>query len=202
MLLPDTSFSNELRPFVESSAQEIRVIIDRGKASRLQCSCLIVLAAAIQYTPPKRPWTGQQESVPQATLPPRIPNFSCARATRASRRSAIGISAAPMSFTNDLPALMSDTPPRPEQRTILDAQPSAAASCRVTVSLRSQKEPCPTTLPALEQVVAAGGRKPRSAGKPLPLGAIFENKGAAMGLLQPAPHGQVWANSSANDGRT
>ena len=50
------------------------------------------------------------------------------------------------------------------------------------------------TLPALEQVVATGRRKPMSWAGSTPV-QLFENKGAAMGCSNPHPHGQVWANS-------
>ncbi|MEX0633325.1 hypothetical protein M8494_19900 [Serratia ureilytica] len=51
-------------------------------------------------------------------------------------------------------------------------------------------------------MIAAGRRKPMSWASTIHGVQLFESKGAAMGCSSPHPHGQVWASSFAERGRT
>ncbi|BEL83967.1 galactose-1-phosphate uridylyltransferase [Serratia marcescens] len=144
----------------------------------------------------KRPWQGQQESVPTATLPTHDPDcFLCpgnARVTGDRNPEYRGTYV----FTNDFAALMSDTPPAPDSHDPLMRSQSARGVSRVICFSPDHSKTLPElTLPALEQVVAAWQTQTEELGKHYPWVQLFENKGAAMGCSNPHPHGQVWANS-------
>lgn len=144
----------------------------------------------------KRPWQGQQESVPTATLPTHDPDcFLCpgnARVTGDRNPEYRGTYV----FTNDFAALMSDTPPAPDSQDPLMRSQSARGVSRVICFSPDHSKTLPElTLPALEQVVAAWQAQTDELGRQYPWVQLFENKGAAMGCSNPHPHGQVWANS-------
>ncbi|WP_273866185.1 galactose-1-phosphate uridylyltransferase [Serratia ureilytica] len=144
----------------------------------------------------KRPWQGQQESVPTATLPTHDPDcFLCpgnARVTGDRNPEYRGTYV----FTNDFAALMSDTPPAPDNHDPLMRSQSARGVSRVICFSPDHSKTLPElTLPALEQVVTAWQAQTEELGKHYPWVQLFENKGAAMGCSNPHPHGQVWANS-------
>ncbi|MGI0466157.1 galactose-1-phosphate uridylyltransferase [Serratia ureilytica] len=144
----------------------------------------------------KRPWQGQQESVPTATLPTHDPDcFLCpgnARVTGDRNPDYRGTYV----FTNDFAALMSDTPPAPDSQDPLMRSQSARGVSRVICFSPDHSKTLPElTLPALEQVVAAWQAQTDELGRQYPWVQLFENKGAAMGCSNPHPHGQVWANS-------
>ena len=144
----------------------------------------------------KRPWQGQQESVPTATLPAHDPDcFLCpgnARVTGDRNPEYRGTYV----FTNDFAALMSDTPTAPGSHNPLMRSQSARGVSRVICFSPDHSKTLPElTLPALEQVVAALQAQTEELGKHYPWVQLFENKGAAMGCSNPHPHGQVWANS-------
>jgi UDPglucose--hexose-1-phosphate uridylyltransferase len=144
----------------------------------------------------KRPWQGQQESVPTATLPTHDPDcFLCpgnARVTGDRNPEYRGTYV----FTNDFAALMSDTPPAPDSHDPLMRSQSARGVSRVICFSPDHSKTLPKlTLPALEQVVTAWQAQTEELGKHYPWVQLFENKGAAMGCSNPHPHGQVWANS-------
>ncbi|HFQ9382008.1 TPA: galactose-1-phosphate uridylyltransferase [Serratia marcescens subsp. marcescens ATCC 13880] len=144
----------------------------------------------------KRPWQGQQESVPTATLPTHDPDcFLCpgnARVTGDRNPEYRGTYV----FTNDFAALMSDTPPAPDSHDPLMRSQSARGVSRVICFSPDHSKTLPElTLPALEQVVTAWQAQTEELGKHYPWVQLFENKGAAMGCSNPHPHGQVWANS-------
>ncbi|AYU89386.1 MULTISPECIES: galactose-1-phosphate uridylyltransferase [Serratia] len=144
----------------------------------------------------KRPWQGQQESVPTATLPTHDPDcFLCpgnARVTGGRNPEYRGTYV----FTNDFAALMSDTPPAPDSHDPLMRSQSARGVSRVICFSPDHSKTLPElTLPALEQVVTAWQAQTEELGKHYPWVQLFENKGAAMGCSNPHPHGQVWANS-------
>ncbi|EPL3172063.1 galactose-1-phosphate uridylyltransferase [Serratia ureilytica] len=144
----------------------------------------------------KRPWQGQQEAVPTATLPAHDPDcFLCpgnARVTGDRNPDYRGTYV----FTNDFAALMSDTPPAPDSQDPLMRSQSARGVSRVICFSPDHSKTLPElTLPALEQVVAAWQAQTDELGRQYPWVQLFENKGAAMGCSNPHPHGQVWANS-------
>ena len=144
----------------------------------------------------KRPWQGQQETVPTETLPAHDPDcFLCpgnARVTGDRNPDYRGTYV----FTNDFAALMSDTPPAPDSHDPLMRSQSARGVSRVICFSPDHSKTLPElTLPALEQVVTTWQAQTEELGKHYPWVQLFENKGAAMGCSNPHPHGQVWANS-------
>jgi UDPglucose--hexose-1-phosphate uridylyltransferase len=144
----------------------------------------------------KRPWQGQQETVPTEMLPAHDPDcFLCpgnARVTGDRNPEYRGTYV----FTNDFAALMSDTPPAPDSHDPLMRSQSARGVSRVICFSPDHSKTLPElTLPALEQVVTTWQAQTEELGKHYPWVQLFENKGAAMGCSNPHPHGQVWANS-------
>ncbi|MER5132838.1 galactose-1-phosphate uridylyltransferase [Serratia marcescens] len=144
----------------------------------------------------KRPWQGQQETVPTEMLPAHDPDcFLCpgnARVTGDRNPDYRGTYV----FTNDFAALMSDTPPAPDSHDPLMRSQSARGVSRVICFSPDHSKTLPElTLPALEQVVTTWQAQTEELGKHYPWVQLFENKGAAMGCSNPHPHGQVWANS-------
>lgn len=144
----------------------------------------------------KRPWQGQQETVPTEMLPAHDPDcFLCpgnARVTGDRNPEYRGTYV----FTNDFAALMSDTPPAPDSHDPLMRSQSARGVSRVICFSPYHSKTLPElTLPALEQVVTTWQAQTEELGKHYPWVQLFENKGAAMGCSNPHPHGQVWANS-------
>ncbi|TXE52623.1 MULTISPECIES: galactose-1-phosphate uridylyltransferase [Serratia] len=144
----------------------------------------------------KRPWQGQQETVPTEMLPAHDPDcFLCpgnARVTGDHNPEYRGTYV----FTNDFAALMSDTPPAPDSHDPLMRSQSARGVSRVICFSPDHSKTLPElTLPALEQVVTTWQAQTEELGKHYPWVQLFENKGAAMGCSNPHPHGQVWANS-------
>ncbi|EMH7333300.1 galactose-1-phosphate uridylyltransferase [Serratia marcescens] len=144
----------------------------------------------------KRPWQGQQETVPTEMLPAHDPDcFLCpgnARVTGDRNPEYRGTYV----FTNDFAALMSDTPPAPDSHDPLMRSQSARGVSRVICFSPDHNKTLPElTLPALEQVVTTWQAQTEELGKHYPWVQLFENKGAAMGCSNPHPHGQVWANS-------
>ncbi len=99
-------------------------------------------------------------------------------------------------FTNDFAALMTDTPDAPESDDPLMRCQSARGTSRVICFSPDHSKTLPElSLGALEDVVKTWQATDRGPREKLPVGAGFENKGAAMGCSNPHPHGQVWANS-------
>ncbi|HIE0609673.1 TPA: galactose-1-phosphate uridylyltransferase [Serratia marcescens] len=144
----------------------------------------------------KRPWQGQQETVPTEMLPAHDPDcFLCpgnARVTGDRNPEYRGTYV----FTNDFAALMSDTPPAPDSHDPLMRSQSTRGVSRVICFSPDHSKTLPElTLPALEQVVTTWQAQTEELGKHYPWVQLFENKGAAMGCSNPHPHGQVWANS-------
>ncbi|GAA3608078.1 galactose-1-phosphate uridylyltransferase [Gibbsiella greigii] len=144
----------------------------------------------------KRPWQGQQEAPARLTLPAHDSQcFLCPGNTRVTGDKNPDYSGTYV-FTNDFAALMSDTPPAPENSDPLMRCQSARGTSRVICFSPDHSKTLPQlSLPALEQVIAAWQQQTAELGQRYPWVQVFENKGAAMGCSNPHPHGQVWANS-------
>ncbi len=144
----------------------------------------------------KRPWQGQQEAPARLTLPAHDAQcFLCPGNTRVTGDKNPDYSGTYV-FTNDFAALMSDTPPAPENSDPLMRCQSARGTSRVICFSPDHSKTLPQlSLPALEQVIAAWQQQTAELGQRYPWVQVFENKGAAMGCSNPHPHGQVWANS-------
>lgn len=98
-------------------------------------------------------------------------------------------------FTNDFPALLTDTPPADEPANRLLKNQSARGLSRVIC----YSEDHSLTLPELSVVEISGVvdtwvEQATILGQDYRWVQLFENKGAMMGCSQPHPHGQVWAS--------
>ncbi|CAI0915862.1 galactose-1-phosphate uridylyltransferase [Serratia entomophila] len=144
----------------------------------------------------KRPWQGQQESLPNDSLPAHDPHcFLCPGNIRVTGDKNPDYRDTYV-FVNDFAALMSDTPQAPESDDPLMRCQSARGTSRVICFSPDHSKTLPELpLAALEQVVAAWQAQTAELGQHYPWVQLFENKGAAMGCSNPHPHGQVWANS-------
>ncbi|CAI0976974.1 Galactose-1-phosphate uridylyltransferase [Serratia entomophila] len=144
----------------------------------------------------KRPWQGQQESLPNDSLPAHDPHcFLCPGNIRVTGDKNPDYRDTYV-FVNDFAALMSDTPQAPESDDPLMRCQSARGTSRVICFSPDHSKTLPELpLAALEQVVAAWQVQTAELGQHYPWVQLFENKGAAMGCSNPHPHGQVWANS-------
>ncbi|CAI0731923.1 galactose-1-phosphate uridylyltransferase [Serratia entomophila] len=144
----------------------------------------------------KRPWQGQQESLPNDSLPAHDPHcFLCPGNIRVTGDKNPDYRDTYV-FVNDFAALMSDTPQAPESHDPLMRCQSARGTSRVICFSPDHSKTLPELpLAALEQVVAAWQAQTAELGQHYPWVQLFENKGAAMGCSNPHPHGQVWANS-------
>ncbi|CAI0912528.1 Galactose-1-phosphate uridylyltransferase [Serratia entomophila] len=144
----------------------------------------------------KRPWQGQQESLPNDSLPAHDPHcFLCPGNIRVTGDKNPDYRDTYV-FVNDFAALMSDTPQAPESDDPLMRCQSARGTSRVICFSPDHSKTLPELpLAALEQVIAAWQAQTAELGQHYPWVQLFENKGAAMGCSNPHPHGQVWANS-------
>lgn len=146
----------------------------------------------------KRPWQGQVEKTPVASLPPYDPTcYLCPGNQRAE-----GVKnpayRGPFVFDNDFPALLPDAA---DERPVAPSHPLFAADpergvCRVVCfSPRHDLTLPELDLASVENIMATW------VGQSINLGAkkfihyvqVFENKGALMGCSNPHPHSQVWA---------
>ncbi|MEM8569640.1 MAG: UDP-glucose--hexose-1-phosphate uridylyltransferase [Pseudomonadota bacterium] len=143
----------------------------------------------------KRPWQGQSEATAQEHKPAYDPDcYLCPGNTRANgvvNPNYVG----PYVFTNDFPALLSDTPKGTSGGDPL----FQAETVRGTARVICFSERHDLTLPELpldniRQVVDVWAEQLEDLGKSYAWVAIFENKGAVMGCSNPHPHGQIWAS--------
>ncbi len=143
----------------------------------------------------KRPWQGQAET-PEREQRARH-DASCYLCPRNAR---MGGAQNPdyqgcHVFTNDFPALLTDTPIADNQAHPLLRNQSARGLSRVIC----YSEDHSLTLPELTQVQIGGlvdtwVEQTATLGQEYRWVQVFENKGAMMGCSQPHPHGQIWAS--------
>lgn len=148
----------------------------------------------------KRPWQGQVEKLPQATLPSYDPDcYLCPGNARAGDARNPQYESTYV-FTNDFAAILPDTPMSGDERSLLRYQ-SVQGTCRVLCfSPRHDltlARMCPDDIRVVidlwaEQVVELG--------ETYRWVQVFENRGAMMGSSNPHPHGQVWASSTLPNG--
>ncbi|MBS0854640.1 MULTISPECIES: galactose-1-phosphate uridylyltransferase [unclassified Tatumella] len=144
----------------------------------------------------KRPWQGAQETPALPALPAHDPDcFLCAgnlRITGDKNPDYTGC----WVFTNDFAALMTDTPPAPENDDPLMRYEAARGTSRVICFSPDHSKTLPElSVSALLQIVTVWQEQTEVLGKEYPWVQVFENKGAAMGCSNPHPHGQIWANN-------
>ncbi len=147
----------------------------------------------------RRPWQGQIEKPPPATLPPYDPAcYLCPGNERAGGRRNPDYDSI-FVFDNDFAALLPGTPAGGLNRNDLLVAEAEPGACRVICfSPRHDLTLARMPVAAIRRVVDVWVDEFRAlAAKPfLNYVQIFENRGAMMGCSNPHPHGQVWANSS------
>ena len=142
----------------------------------------------------KRPWQGQQESLPASALQAHDPEcYLCAGNARISGERNPDYQG-PFVFTNDFAALMDKVPDAPEVSDPLFQQQSARGTSRVICFSEHHGLTLPR-LPhaAVRAVVDTWCQQSAELGQQWRWVQVFENKGAAMGCSNPHPHGQIWA---------
>ncbi|GGA85601.1 galactose-1-phosphate uridylyltransferase [Neiella marina] len=144
----------------------------------------------------KRPWSGQNEVLPETDSPSYDENcFLCAGNTRISGDKNPDYSETYV-FNNDFAALMTDSPDAPESDDPLFVSQGARGLSRVICFSPDHSK----TLPELgsdkiRAIIDTWNEQIEELGQDYAWVQVFENKGAAMGCSQPHPHGQIWANS-------
>lgn len=144
----------------------------------------------------KRPWLGQQETPDPGVIPSHDPGcYLCA----GNRRVTGDVNPAyenTFVFTNDFPALLSDSPEVPPSMDALFQTRTARGTSRVICFSPDHGKSLPEMTPqAIGHVIAAWCEQTEELGRTYPWVQIFENRGAMMGCSNRHPHGQIWANS-------
>lgn len=147
----------------------------------------------------ERPWQGQVESAPAATVPTYDPGcYLCpgnARAGGAKNPDYTGT----FVFDNDFAALKPDTPSGEFDEKGLLVAHSEAGRCRVVCfSPRHDLTLARMSVAEVRAVIDTWVREFSALADDPHIRSvqIFENRGAMMGCSNPHPHGQIWANET------
>jgi UDPglucose--hexose-1-phosphate uridylyltransferase len=143
----------------------------------------------------KRPWQGQQETVPDGRPAYDPKCYLCPGNTRAG-----GLQNPPYTgtyvFENDFAALLEVKPDEYDDPsdTLFRRQPVAGTSRVICFHPRHD-----LTLPQMQEheivkVIESWIDQTRELGEKYRWVQVFENKGAVMGCSNPHPHGQIWAS--------
>ena len=147
----------------------------------------------------KRPWQGQNELVPQESLPSYDKDcYLCAGNKR------IGGEINPdykdvFVFTNDFAALQKSESPTTNLKQGLFIAEAEEGLCKVICfSPDHSKSLANLSIEAITKVVNVWQKEYNVIGEDpkIKYVQIFENKGAVMGCSNPHPHGQIWSQSS------
>lgn len=147
----------------------------------------------------KRPWQGQNELVPQESLPSYDKDcYLCAGNKR------IGGEINPdykdvFVFTNDFAALQKSESPITNLKQGLFIAEAEEGLCKVICfSPDHSKSLANLSIEAITKVVNVWQKEYKVIGEDpkIKYVQIFENKGAVMGCSNPHPHGQIWSQSS------
>lgn len=147
----------------------------------------------------KRPWLGQVEKLPPASLPRHDPNcYLCPGNERAGGVHNPDYSST-FVFVNDFAALLPEGPRGDVSVSRFFRQSAETGECRV-ICFHPRHD---LTLPYMEldeirSVVDVWAQQVDELGSRPEINyvQVFENKGAMMGASNPHPHGQVWSNFS------
>jgi UDPglucose--hexose-1-phosphate uridylyltransferase len=148
----------------------------------------------------KRPWQGQNEKLPTATLPQYDPScYLCPGNVRANGMHNPDYQEA-FVFDNDFAALKQDEIvfEANQETTFFKAQPERGIS-RVVCFSPNHNETLPEmSVEAIENTIETWQTEYTNLGNIdyINYVQIFENKGSVMGCSNPHPHGQIWAQSS------
>ena len=143
----------------------------------------------------KRPWQGQVEKTAPDKRPAHDPEcYLCPGNTRITGDQNPDYTK-PYVFSNDFPALLTDTPDAEGASDLFKASSARGVGRVICFSPDHSK-----TLPQLSReeirdVVDVWAEQAEELGNDYPWVQLFENKGAVMGCSNPHPHGQIWASS-------
>ncbi|HTU69883.1 MAG TPA: UDP-glucose--hexose-1-phosphate uridylyltransferase [Candidatus Baltobacteraceae bacterium] len=145
----------------------------------------------------ERPWLGERETPPPATVPAYDPHcYLCpgnerANGARNPRYDSVYV------FDNDFPALLPQTPHESMDENELLVARSERGRCRVVCfSPRHDLHLAALPQPDVRRIVDVWAAESEQLGAQPEINAvtIFENRGAMMGASNPHPHGQIWTN--------
>ncbi|MBU0558517.1 MAG: UDP-glucose--hexose-1-phosphate uridylyltransferase [Bacteroidetes bacterium] len=147
----------------------------------------------------KRPWSGQEEEIPEEKLPAYdstcylCPGNERANGIRNPEYDSV------YTFTNDFPALLPTTSLDEFNSDNLLIARGESGTCKV-VCFSPQHNVTLPELPVeqIQKVVDIWTEEYRTYASDLNINyvQIFENKGEAMGCSNPHPHSQIWAQNS------
>ena len=150
----------------------------------------------------QRPWRGQVEKLPPATLPTYDSSCYMCPGNERAAGARNPVYETTFVFDNDYPALLPQAgEPSSGENELLVAE-SESGICRVVCfSPRHDLTVSRMPLPDLRQVVDIWIEQYQQLGALSSINyvQIFENRGAMMGASNPHPHGQIWASSSVPD---
>lgn len=148
----------------------------------------------------KRPWQGQNERLPIATLPEYEPScYLCPGNMRANGLQNPAYKET-FVFDNDFAALQQDEIffESDQQATFFKAKPERGISRVVCFSPHHNQTLPEMSVTGIQNIVRIWQQEYTTLGKIdyINYVQIFENKGSVMGCSNPHPHGQIWAQSS------
>jgi UDPglucose--hexose-1-phosphate uridylyltransferase len=148
----------------------------------------------------KRPWQGQNETVPSNTLPQYDEScYLCPGNVRANGMVNPAYDNC-FVFENDFAAMKQDEIVFEEdiKETFFKAQPERGISRVVCFSPKHNLTLPEMEVKAIENIVETWQKEYTDLGniEYINYVQIFENKGSVMGCSNPHPHGQIWAQSS------
>lgn len=144
----------------------------------------------------KRPWQGQQESLPQEELPGHDSEcYLCPGNTRKT-----GDINPPYEstfvFTNDFAALLPDVPVTSEaMHPLLKTQSVEGTSRVICFSPNHNLTLARMDVDDIRTVIDLWAEQTEELGKIYSWVQVFENRGEMMGSSNPHPHGQIWAET-------
>jgi UDPglucose--hexose-1-phosphate uridylyltransferase len=144
----------------------------------------------------QRPWDGQVERPPREERPSYEPTcYLCPGNKRAGSIRNPDYQST-FVFTNDFPALVSDTPLASGEHPLLRYS-SQRGTCRVVCfSPRHDLTLPEMALADIRSVVDVWAQQVAELGRQYRWVQVFENKGVMMGCSNPHPHGQIWAGEA------
>lgn len=142
----------------------------------------------------RRPWQGQVEKLVQPDRPEYDPGcYLCPGNTRTSGAQNPLYEDTHV-FTNDFPAILTDTPIAHEDKGNIMKMESVRGTSRVMCFSPRHDLTLPEMSPAeIRKVIDAWAGQISELGQVYKWVQVFENKGAVMGSSMPHPHGQIWA---------
>lgn len=142
----------------------------------------------------KRPWQGQVEKLPPASLPEYDPDcYLCPGNSRAGGAVNPNYTSTYV-FTNDFAALLPDAPESPASDNPLFQMSSVQGTSRVICfSPKHNLTPAEMSRAELRTVVDLWESQLIDLMETYAWVQLFENRGSMMGSSNPHPHGQLWA---------